>query len=90
MSYPQFVEAVAACAVLRCSTQDERLRLVREVRTWWSAADTGNVISSMREGVALWREKLLSPWKFTRLTYSDADLEREVDKAFRWAAIDHR
>jgi hypothetical protein len=31
--------------------------------------------------------QVLNPWKYTRLVYTDAELEREVDKAFRWGRV---
>ena len=40
-------------------------------------------MADVRDCVEVWRDKLLAPWKYARLSHSDADLERVVDKAFR-------
>jgi hypothetical protein len=58
VTYPKFVEAVGACLVLRCASQDDRGRLVREVRSWWPHADTSSTLAAMRDGMMLWRDKV--------------------------------
>ncbi len=58
-----------------------------QVRRMWPNEDTSQSVSDVREGVRLWRDRLLNPWRYKRMAYSDAELERMVDKAFRCGRV---
>ena len=35
------------------------------------------------ESIATWRERVLSPWKFNRIFFTDAELDAQIDRVFR-------
>eukprot|EP00955_Chlamydomonas_euryale_P037023 350630-Chlamydomonas_euryale.AAC.2 len=90
LSYPQFVEVVGACVVLRHAAQQlDGGRLLRSPRTAWGAAALAGGASWLSDGLAVWRERVLSPWRFGRVHFSDCELDEVIDRVFsRFCCID--
>ncbi len=44
-------------------------------------------LREMKENVRIWRDKLINPWRYRRILYSDGELEHMVDKAFRCGCL---
>ena len=63
---------------LQAATQNIAGNLMGSVQL---APGLGEVLShlpSMLEAIALWREKILHPWKFNRVKHNDAELQKQV------------
>ncbi len=52
------------------------------VQLWPALGDALSHLPDMLEGVRLWREKILYPWKFNRVKHNDVELQRQVGILF--------
>ncbi|GIL45775.1 hypothetical protein Vafri_2921, partial [Volvox africanus] len=82
VSYPQFVEILAACLAMKAATQTPTGSVLTSVQLLPTLGDTLQHLPAMLESVGLWREKILYPWKFNRVKHNDVELQRQVDRAF--------
>ncbi|GIL71888.1 hypothetical protein Vretifemale_2308, partial [Volvox reticuliferus] len=82
VSYPQFVEILAACLAIKAATQTPTGAVLTSVQLLPTLGDTLQHLPAMLESVGLWREKILYPWKFNRVKHNDVELQRQVDRAF--------
>lgn len=49
----------------------------------WPLSVTAAAMAFATESIATWRERVLSPWKFNRIFFTDAELDAQIDKVFR-------
>ncbi|GAX82196.1 hypothetical protein CEUSTIGMA_g9624.t1 [Chlamydomonas eustigma] len=81
ISYPQFVEVVGSCLIMRAATQSD-IGLLKEIRTVWPPSSIRYGLSSLMDGMMLWRDRVINPWKFQRIYRTDSELDSRVDRVF--------
>ena len=49
----------------------------------WPASAMSSAISFSMDCMALWRDRIINPWKHNRIFYTDAELDAIIDRIFR-------
>lgn len=53
----------------------------------WPAPLVTSTMQFAMESISTWRERVLNPWRFNKIVYSDVELDNEVDNIFRCAWV---